>query len=174
MWYSNLEKTFISWHILHKHWYTCPIALQVRRNAQHKKSFDCCLIHFRASVSTSSSSAKRFPPSCESLYPTNTSHRKHESFLYEYSLHWFLLPTKKKRTTKHCSSVVHPSRTVAILTTETSLWTCACASARLWWSWTVLLPSETHRNPITSITFVLLPFVTYLLTLPRISFVATG
>jgi hypothetical protein len=33
----------------------------------------------------------------------------------------------------------------------------------------VLLPSDTHRKPITSITAVLLPFVTYLLTLPRIA-----
>jgi hypothetical protein len=31
------------------------------------------------------------------------------------------------------------------------------------WSWTVLLPSDTHKH-ITSITAVLLPFVTYLLT----------
>jgi hypothetical protein len=31
----------------------------------------------------------------------------------------------------------------------------------------VLLPSDTYREPITSITGVLLPFVTYLLTLPR-------
>jgi hypothetical protein len=35
---------------------------------------------------------------------------------------------------------------------------------RLSWSCTVLLPSDTHRKPITSITAVLLPFVTYLLT----------
>jgi hypothetical protein len=32
----------------------------------------------------------------------------------------------------------------------------------------VLLPSDTHTKPITSITAVLLPFVTYLLTLSRI------
>jgi hypothetical protein len=31
----------------------------------------------------------------------------------------------------------------------------------------VLLPSDTHRKPITFITAALLPFVTYLLTLPR-------
>jgi hypothetical protein len=31
----------------------------------------------------------------------------------------------------------------------------------------VLLSSDTHRKPITSITVVLLPFVTYLLTLTR-------
>jgi hypothetical protein len=35
------------------------------------------------------------------------------------------------------------------------------------WSWTLLLPSDTHRKPNTSIAVVLLPFVTYLLTLPR-------
>jgi hypothetical protein len=34
------------------------------------------------------------------------------------------------------------------------------------WSCTVLLPSDTHRKAIMSITAVLLPFVTYLLTLP--------
>jgi hypothetical protein len=28
-------------------------------------------------------------------------------------------------------------------------------------------PSDTHRKPITAITAVLLPFVSYLLTLPR-------
>jgi hypothetical protein len=36
---------------------------------------------------------------------------------------------------------------------------------RLSWSWTVLLPSDTNRKPITSIATVLPPFVTYLLTL---------
>jgi hypothetical protein len=29
------KKTFISRHILHQHWYTCPIPLPVRRNPQH-------------------------------------------------------------------------------------------------------------------------------------------
>jgi hypothetical protein len=47
---------------------------------------------------------------------------------------------------------------------------CEHAHARLLpilsWRWTVLLPSDTHRTPITSITVVLLKFVTYLLTLP--------
>jgi hypothetical protein len=64
------------------------------------KSFDCCLSHFRTSVSTSSSSAKPLPPSCEPLYWTNTSHHKQETFLYEYLLHWILLPTKKKTNNK--------------------------------------------------------------------------
>jgi hypothetical protein len=34
--------------------------------------------------------------------------------------------------------------------------------------WTVLLPSDTQRKPITSITAVLLPSMIHLLTLPRI------
>jgi hypothetical protein len=38
--------------------------------------------HFPTSVSTSSSSAKRLPPSCQPLYATNTSHRKQAIFLY--------------------------------------------------------------------------------------------
>jgi hypothetical protein len=91
------------------------------------KSFDCRLSHFRNSASTSSSSAKRLPPNCEPLYTTNTSHRKHETFLYEYPSHWVLLPIKKS-TTEHCFSVVHTSSTVANLTTETILWKCTCAS----------------------------------------------
>jgi hypothetical protein len=37
------------------------------------------------------------------------------------------------------------------------------------WSWTVLLPSDTRRKPITSIAALLLPIVTYsyVLTFPR-------
>jgi hypothetical protein len=35
MWYSNMEKTLIFWHILQKHWYICPIAL-VRRNPEYR------------------------------------------------------------------------------------------------------------------------------------------
>jgi hypothetical protein len=122
MWYSNQEKTFISRHVLHQHWYTCPIALPMRRNPQHRSLLTVI----------SATSAPRFQPvisetfatKAELLYPTNTSHRKQETFLYEYSLHWVLLPTKKRRTTERCSSVIHSSSTVAILTTETSLLDC--------------------------------------------------
>jgi hypothetical protein len=41
----------------------------------------------------------------------------------------------------------------------------ACLLRRLSWSWTVLLPGDTHRKPITSIPAVVLQCVTYLLTL---------
>jgi hypothetical protein len=97
----------------------------VRLNPQHR-SFDCCLSHFRTSVSTSSSSAKRLPPSCEPLYATDTSHRKQETFLMNILCIKSFCP--QKSITERFSSVVHSS-TVANLTTETSLWTCACVSA---------------------------------------------
>jgi hypothetical protein len=42
------------------------------------------------------------------------------------------------------------------------------------WSWTVLLPSDTYRKPITSITAVSFPFVTYLLTLPRMIYFSSN
>jgi hypothetical protein len=70
----------------------------------------------------------------------------------------------KKRTTERWSSVGYSSSMVTILTTETSLWTCACASAtRLSWSSTTLLPIDVHRKHIMSITAVLLLFMIYLL-----------
>jgi hypothetical protein len=72
------EKNIYFRHILRQHSYTYPIALPVR---------DCCLSNFRNSVSNSSSSAKRFPPRCESLDETNTSHREEDTFLKEYPLH---------------------------------------------------------------------------------------
>jgi hypothetical protein len=37
-------------------------------------------------------------PSCKTIYTTNTSYPKQETFLYEYPLHWVLLSTKKNRT----------------------------------------------------------------------------
>jgi hypothetical protein len=36
MWYSNLGKIFISRHVLHQYWYTCPIVFPVRRNLQNR------------------------------------------------------------------------------------------------------------------------------------------
>jgi hypothetical protein len=101
MWYSNLGKTFISGHILHQHWFTCPIALPVRRNPQHK-SLLTFLSLFSTSVSTSSSWAKLCHvsrPSCELLYATNTSHRKQKAFIYEYPLHRVFCPQKTHNRT---------------------------------------------------------------------------
>jgi hypothetical protein len=73
--------------------------------------------------------SETFATKAELLYASNTSHHKRETFLYEYPLHWVLLPTKKKHRAEVCSSVVYSSSTVTILAAETSLWTCGCASA---------------------------------------------
>jgi hypothetical protein len=69
----------------------------------------------------------------------NTSHRKQETFLYEYPLHWLV-----KLTSEHAH---------------------ACLLPRLSWSWTMLLPSDTHKKPNKSTMAVLLPSVIYLLSL---------
>jgi hypothetical protein len=100
------------------------------------------------------------------LYSRNTLERKQEAFLYEYHLHWALC--RQKTHIKTCSSVVQFSSTVAILTAETtSEHVRACLLPWLSWRWTVPLPSDTNIKPTASITAVLLPFVTYLLSLPR-------
>jgi hypothetical protein len=102
----------------------------------------------------------------ESLYATNTSHHRYTIFLYEYPLHWILLLTNKHNRTS--LSVVHPQ-------VRSPFWLLKAASEyaherllpRLSWSWIMLLPSDTHWKHVTSITAVLLPFVTHLLTLPH-------
>jgi hypothetical protein len=74
----------------------------------------------------------------------------------------------QKRTTERCSSVVY-------LQARSPFWLLIPASehahvrlpSRLSCSWTVLLPSDIHRKPAATITAVLLPSVTYSLTLPR-------
>jgi hypothetical protein len=112
-----------------------------------RKSFHCQLSHCHTSVSTSSSSAKHLPPSCESLHATYTSHHTQDTFLYEYPFLLFRSTILKHR--RHFDYWNQPL-------------TCAYMSATS----TVLLPSDTYRKPITSINSCLLPFVTYLLTLP--------
>jgi hypothetical protein len=81
--------------------YTCPIALPSASKPAAQKSF--CLLsrplphpvghHLRLSNVLERISR----PSCTPLYATNTSHHKQETFIYEYPLHWVLLPTQKKK-----------------------------------------------------------------------------
>jgi hypothetical protein len=170
MWYSKLGKTFISRNILHQYWYTCPIALPVRRNTQDRR-FYCFLSHFLTYVSSSAT----FEGSWENLSTQlwTTLRYKHLLRYTEKNSSWIyfaLNPFAHKILTEElCSSVVQYQA-------WSPLWLLKQASehahvrrlSRLSCSWTVLLPSDTHRNPITSITTVLLPFVAYLLTLPRI------
>jgi hypothetical protein len=165
MWYSNLEKIFISRRILHQHWYTCPIALPVPRNLQHRGLLTVV-------------SATYAPPFRPLRHQRNVCHpavnrftrqtlptvdRKH-FFMNILCIEYFC--PQKKCTTELCPSVVHTSSTFTILTCKP---VSEHAQVRLLpglsWSWTVLLPSDTHRKPVTSIIVVLLAFVTYLLTL---------
>jgi hypothetical protein len=103
-------------------------------------------------------------PSCEPFYATETSINRKYFFMNTLCIKYCC---PQESTIEHCSSVVYISSTVAILTTKTSLWTCACASATQTLIKLLLLPSDTHRKSIKSITGGLLPFVTYLLTFPR-------
>jgi hypothetical protein len=69
----------------------------------------------------------------------------------------------KEGTTQSRSSVIYISKAVALLTTETNLEHAhERLLPRITRSWTLLLPSDTHRKHITDI---LLPFVVYLLNL---------
>jgi hypothetical protein len=72
----------------------------------------------------------------------------------------------RKLTTEHCSSLIYSSNTVSILLLNlASEHAHARLLPRLSWSRTVLLPSDTYRKPMTSITAVLLLILISLLTL---------
>jgi hypothetical protein len=105
--------------------------------------------------------------SCEPLYATETSHRKREMLIYAYPLHSVLLPIKNAQQNAAVQQYTPQTRSSFWLLKPASEHAHARLLPRLSWSWTVLLPSDTHRKTITSITAVLLPFLTYLLTLPR-------
>jgi hypothetical protein len=74
--------------------------------AQKSFLFYCCLSHFRTSVLTSSSSAKRLPTSWNSFTRQTlpTVNRKH-FFMNILCIESFC---PQKRTTERCSSLVHP------------------------------------------------------------------
>jgi hypothetical protein len=84
-------------------------------------------------------------------------------------LHRVLLPTRKAQQNAALQYNTHQARSPFWLLKTASEHAHAHLLPRLSWSWTVLLPSDKHRKPITSITAALLPFVTYLLTVPRTS-----
>jgi hypothetical protein len=168
MWYLNLEKTFISQHILHQHWYTCPITLPVRRNSQQRS-----LLTVVSATST--------PPFQPLRHQRNVCH---QCGFFSRPNRWKSLgPTVNRKYSLWiafaCSSLAtkNSQQNVALQQhtpqAKSPFWLLnpasehVCLLPRLSWSWTVLLPSDTNIKPITSITAVLLPFVTYVLILPR-------
>jgi hypothetical protein len=154
---------------IHFSGYPSPTSIHLpHRFTRASKSFDCCLRHFRTSDLTSSS-ARRLSPRCKSLYVKKTSHRKH-FFMKILCIESFCLHTKKTAQQnvafeKHITRALSPFWLLKSVSEHAH----AHLLPRLPWSWTVLLHSDAHRNPVTSITAVLLPFVAYLLTLPHIS-----
>jgi hypothetical protein len=123
------EKTLISRHILHLHWYTFFTALPVHETCSIEVFWLLFqpLPHLVKHHLWLSNVLERISQAmCEQLYVTNTSHGKHffmnilctESFYPQKMYNRMLL--------FGCTS----SSTVAILTTKTSLWTwtCTCTS----------------------------------------------
>jgi hypothetical protein len=109
-----------------------------------------------------------FWPSCELLYSKNTFHPKQERFLHEYPLQKILLPTKIAQQNAALRYHTPQAWSPFWLLKPASEHALARLLPGLSWCWTVLLHSDTCRKPITSITIVLPPFETYLLTLPHI------
>jgi hypothetical protein len=77
------------------------------------------------------------------------------------------LPTENAKQNADLRQYNPQARSPFWLLKPTSQHAYARLLPRLSWSCNVLLSSGTHRKPITLITAVLLPFLTYLLTLPR-------
>jgi hypothetical protein len=108
----ELGKTFISRQIFHQHWYTCPIALIVLRNSEHKflwllsQPFPLLRFNLFAINKTSAIQLwialryKHFPPQTENIY-----------LWISFALRPF---AHRKRTTGLCSSVLYFSSTVVI------------------------------------------------------------
>jgi hypothetical protein len=146
------KKIFISRHIINKHWYTCPIALPVRRNPQHRSLL--------AVVSATSA-----PPFQPLRHQRNVCHAVVNRFTRQtvptvnrkkILISLALSPSAHKRHTNQNAALLY-----YIPQTRSPFWLLKPASEqahtrllpRLSWSWTVLLPSDTYRKPSVSIIY---------------------
>jgi hypothetical protein len=82
-------------------------------------------------------------------------------------MHWALFPTQNEQQNADLRQNIPQARLPFRLLKPASKHAHARLLPRLSRSWIVLLPSDTHRTPITPITALLLPFVTNILTLSR-------
>jgi hypothetical protein len=128
------KKAFISRHILRQHWYTCPIALPVRRKSQW--SFGRCLSHFRTwsgiicDIRTSLVECIDLVENRFTRQTLLTVNRKH--FCMNMLCIEFFCP--QNGTTECCSSVVHPqARSLFWLLTPASEHAHARLLPRLSW-----------------------------------------
>jgi hypothetical protein len=82
---------FISWHVLHQHLYTCPIALPMCRNPRYRSLLtlvSATSAPSRVSSATLECLERISRPNCKPLYATNAFWCQ-ETFLYTY--HVFLV-----------------------------------------------------------------------------------
>jgi hypothetical protein len=173
MWYLNLEKKniYFSTYPTQISIYLSHCFTSVSKPAA-EKSFDYCLSHFciwTHIICDFWTLLREFlnPGANRFTQQTLPTIKRKYFFVISFALSPF--DHKKKRTTECCYPVVTPqARSPFGLLKLASEHAYARLLLRLSWSWIVLLPSDTHRKPITSITAVLLPFVTYLLTLSLI------
>jgi hypothetical protein len=150
------KKTFISRHILRQRWCTCPIALPARRTPQQSLPQ---LIEYHLRLSNVLEIISR--SSCEPLYATNISHLNRKYFIMNILCIESFGPPPRNAEHNAALRLYTPQA-------WSPFWLLKPVSElRLSWSWTVMLLNDTNRKPITSITAVLLQFVTYLLTLSR-------
>jgi hypothetical protein len=82
----------------------------------------------------------------EPLYETSTSKHKQETFLYEYPLHWVLLPIKNAQENEVLRQCTSQARSLIWLLKPTSEHAHAYLQPRLTWSWIILLLCDTHRK----------------------------
>jgi hypothetical protein len=144
-------------------WHTCPIALPVRRNPQHRSLLSVV-------------SVTPAPPFQTLRHKENFCHPVVNRFTRQ------TLPTVNR---KHFFMNIHCTECFCTHTNQNAALRQYTPQARSFWllkpasehanvrllprpssSWTVLLTIDIHRKPSMSINTVLLPFATYLLTLP--------
>jgi hypothetical protein len=163
MWYSNLNKTFISRHILQQQWYTCPIALPLRRNPQHRSVLSVLFQPLRHQRNVCHPVVNRFTR--QTLPIVNSKH-----FFMNILCVGSFCPQKTAQQNSALRQYTPQAWSPYRLLKPAFEHEHARLLARLSWSWTVLLPSDKPRKPSMSITAVLLPFVAYSVTSPRTLF----
>jgi hypothetical protein len=98
-------------------------------------------------------------PSCDPVYATNTSQRKQETYLYDTFFATSPFVHRKTHNGRLLFGNTHLNQGRHFYK-PASEHAHARPLPKLSWNRTVLLPSDKYRKPITSITAVLLPFVT--------------
>jgi hypothetical protein len=177
MGYSNLGKIFISRYIL-QHWYTCPVALPVRRNPQHR-SLLTVVSHFHnwpGIIYDFQTSLRDFVNPVVKRFTQQTLPTVNRKYFFMNNLcigsFW---PQKSSQENAALRYYTSPAFLPFWLLIPASEHAHARLLPILPWSWTVLLTlllthaptSDINRKLSTYLEAVLLQFVTHLLNLTR-------